>query len=141
MPVSIAKVLSNNDVGTTGSHQAGMCVPRSGDVRSFFPPLDENVLNPRAVVVVREAVSSTRWEFNFIYYNNRRFGGTRNEYRLTGMTAYLRAVGAKAGDVVEMWRTSGESILVELKRGSSSPAVGDNDDVLVLGSEWVCIKR
>ena len=44
------------------------------------------------------------WEFAFIYYNNRRFGGTRNEYRLTRMTRYIRQAGLVSGDDVILHR-------------------------------------
>ncbi len=89
MSRKISKKLSANDVGTTGAHQAGILVPKEKAILSFFPSLDPSVKNPRMTLVVRELKDGTRWEFNFIYYNNRLFGGTRNEYRLTCMTQYL----------------------------------------------------
>ena len=43
----IAKILSANDTGETGGHQAGILVPREPDVISFFPKLDASQYNPR----------------------------------------------------------------------------------------------
>ena len=38
-PKAITKTLSLNDSGETGGHQAGICVPKGGDVLIFFPDL------------------------------------------------------------------------------------------------------
>lgn len=100
MPESFAKVLSANDTGATGGHQAGILVPK-GDpaLLDFFPPLDAAVQNPDAWV---EAVDDDGrvWKLRYIYYNNSLHAenGTRNEYRLTHLTKYLREAGAKVGD-------------------------------------------
>lgn len=99
---SFAKVLSANDTGATGGHQAGILVPR-GDpaLLAFFPPLDAAVQNPDAWV---EAVDDDGrvWKLRYIYYNNKLHAenGTRNEYRLTHLTKYLRAARAKVGDAL-----------------------------------------
>lgn len=86
---TIAKVLSANDTGETGGHQAGILVPREERLLSFFPRLDPSQYNPRCHLnFVDDA--GTFWEFAFIYYNNKFFDGTRNEYRLTRMTKYIR---------------------------------------------------
>lgn len=88
-PKSISKILSLNDTGETGGHQAGILIPKGGDILQFFPELDADEKNPRiSLYFIDEA--NQRWKFNFIYYNNKFFGGTRNEYRLTGMTEYIR---------------------------------------------------
>lgn len=98
-PRQISKVLSNNDIGETGSHQAGICIPKKNDILSFFPELDNRIKNPRETMVFTDR-SGGRWKFNFIYYNNKFFGGTRNEYRLTGMIPFIRENNLKAGDTV-----------------------------------------
>ena len=69
---AISKVLSANDTGETGGHQAGICVPRGSDVLAFFPDLGNSVKNPRASMVFVDDWGQ-RWNFNFIYYNNRIF--------------------------------------------------------------------
>lgn len=94
---TLTKILSSNDVGETGAHQAGMLVPKGGEYLKFFPALDAAMFNPRCVLLCIDS-RGKRWEFNFIYYNNRSFGGTRNEYRLTRMTKFFREAGAMSGD-------------------------------------------
>ena len=88
-PRTIRKTLSANDAGETGGHQAGILIPRDRRILTFFPQLNTSELNPRTHITFEDA-AGTPWEFAFIYYNNRRFGGTRNEYRLTRMTRYIR---------------------------------------------------
>ena len=84
--VKVTKLLSANDTGETGGHQAGICVPKRQEILSFFPTLDSRTKNPRMTIVFHCMNSGEKWTFNYIYYNNKFFGGTRNEYRLTGMT-------------------------------------------------------
>lgn len=131
----IRKKLSANDVGTTGTHQAGILVPKAPTVLEFFPTLDVSILNPRANLTLHDKSDGTRWEFNFIYYNNKKFGGTRNEYRLTCMTQYLRAINAKVGDEIIFSRDKNFSYQLELVRSASS--IDDSDeDILVLSGGW-----
>ena len=136
----VTKRLSDNDVSATGGHQAGILVPKAEDILAFFPRLPKREsLNPRAAIAVREELSGTRWMFNFIYYNNRYFGGTRNEYRLTCMTRYLRASNAVTGDDLTFAKDSNGSIVISLCRAN---AVGDsqpNPGVLVLSGGWKII--
>ena len=89
---TISKVLSANDTGETGGHQAGLLIPKQERILSFFPSLDASTLNPRAHLQFEDDVGAL-WEFAFIYYNNGLFGGTRNEYRLTRMTRFMREAG------------------------------------------------
>lgn len=99
-PQSFAKVLSANDTGATGGHQAGILVPKSDPaLLAFFPPLAAEVQNPDAWVEAEDDDGCV-WKLRYIYYNNRLHAenGTRNEYRLTHLTKYLRHAGAKAGD-------------------------------------------
>lgn len=134
----ITKILSANDVGDTGAHQAGILVPKVPEILSFFPLLNSKEKNPRVTLVFREEDGITRWDFNFIYYNNRLFGGTRNEYRLTCMTKYLRARNASVGDLVLMSKDADGRLTVDLKR-ANAPAT-TQDDVLVLSGGWKVIK-
>lgn len=141
MTKEIRKVLSANDTGETGAHQAGILVPKNEKILSFFPSLDRNARNPRMTLVMREE-DGTRWEFNFIYYNNRLTGaGTRNEFRLTVMTKYLRAANAKAGDVLVFSKDADDSFRVRLQRASRETPLVNDDDVLVLSGGWTVINR
>ena len=130
---SITKVLSANDTGETGGHQAGILVPREERLLSFFPSLDRNEYNPRAHLNFEDA-SGVDWEFAFIYYNNKFFGGTRNEYRLTRMTRYIREAGLVTGDEVVLSRNVFGDYSIDFKR--KSEAVQDERGVLKLGSGW-----
>lgn len=137
--MTVAKMLTANDTGTTGGHQAGILVPKAPEILSFFPHLNAAEKNPRTMLVVREKESGVRWKFNFIYYNNKHFGGTRDEYRLTCMTRYLRAVAAAEGDELVFTKDPNGSLHVELVRQGSAASSAGSNGVLVLGSGWVCI--
>lgn len=101
----VRKVLSANDVGLTGSHQAGIAIPKDPDIRAFFPPLDAAAYNPDFWMSVATPQTGQQWQLRFIYYNNKTHGqGTRNEYRLTHTSPMLRALAASAGDVLAFRR-------------------------------------
>lgn len=103
---AVSKVLTPNDVGTTGSHQAGIAVPRQAATLAFFPALDTGLYNPRQQLLFREVGGIDEWPLNFIYYNGKLHGrSTRNEYRLTGLTPYFRRHEAAVGDTLHLCRT------------------------------------
>jgi hypothetical protein len=139
---SIAKQLSMNDSGETGGHQAGMLIPKREEILSFFPKLDSSQKNPRAAMYFTDK-SGKIWRMNFIYYNNRFFGGTRNEYRLTGMTAYFRESNLKAEDEVILTRSNNQlSIDYKKKNILTIREVitdGQKKSILVLGGGWKVI--
>lgn len=98
------KILSANDVGTTGGHMGGILVPRGdGQLLAFLPPLDQGVLNP-SVWIDCETPDGQFLRLRFVYYNNRLHvpEGTRNEYRITYLTKFLRDAKAKEGDAFEI---------------------------------------
>lgn len=136
---TVRKALSANDLGKTGSHQAGILVPKVKEMLAFFPRLDPKVKNPRATIVLREAGDGARREFNFIYYNGKLFGGTRNEYRLTCMTAYLRESGAAIGDEIVISMDEGASYLIDVVRSNAQNSRLD-EDVIVLSGGWKITK-
>ena len=113
----VAKRLSANDLGRTGSHQAGILVPKRGEILAFFPPLEMTSLNPRVKLVASVDGSSEVFDLAFIYYNNKLFGtGTRNEYRLTGLTRLLRALEADIGDTLLLKWAAGDHLTASLAR-------------------------
>jgi hypothetical protein len=70
----LVKLLTGNDVGSTGSHQAGVHVPKP--LVSYFPPLAEGEFNPDTWLEVSDGERSWRWRY--IHYNNEVHGiGTR----------------------------------------------------------------
>jgi hypothetical protein len=132
----IAKVLSANDTGETGGHQAGILVPKNPEILAFFPPLSSDVKNPRHHLFFRDDTGE-QWEFAFIYYNGRLFGGTRNEYRLTRMTPFMRAAGLKAGDELILEHREGEGYSVRYARAQQTRI---QNGVLKLGGDWKVVR-
>ena len=103
------KTLTANDTGETGGHQAGVHIPKSqSDLVAFLPPLDPSIKNPNSWIIAQDE-EGMEWQFRYIYYNNKHHDpqGTRDEYRITHMTQYFRAVGARTGDVLVLSGTSG----------------------------------
>lgn len=129
---AIEKVLSANDTGETGGHQAGICVPKAPNILSFFPHLNTKSKNPREVLDVTDE-TGREWSFVFIYYNNRFFGGTRNEYRLTGMTAFFRQFNVKAGDKVVLRRENHRIVRISFRRANKA------GKVLRISASWKVI--
>lgn len=129
---AIEKTLSANDTGETGGHQAGILVPKDSRILSFFPQLNPDIKNPRAVLDMLDE-TGREWTFHFIYYNNRFFGGTRNEYRLTGMTAFFREFNLKAGDKVLMRHESPRRTRITFHRAR------EQGGVLKLSPTWKVI--
>ena len=104
------KTLSANDVGTTGGHMGGILVPKGdGELLAFLPRLDPSVLNPSAWINCLTPDGNTL-RLRFVYYNNRMHApnGTRNEYRITYLTKFLRDANAKEGDAFEIARSDEE---------------------------------
>ena len=136
--LAITKELTANDTGDTGAHQAGMHIPKDRAVLSFFPLLDSRVRNPRCAIDVYDG-DGVLWEFSFIYYNNRRFGGTRDEYRLTRMTPFIRKYDLRPGDRVILRRDSRtELCYIDIERRAAEHSVPPGR--LKLGSRWKEIK-
>ena len=138
---TITKVLSANDSGETGAHQAGILVPRDERILSFFPSLDASRPNPRVHLRFTDPSGQT-WDFAFIYYNNRFFGGTRNEYRLTRMTKFIRESGLVTGDEVVMNRNTNGNYSISYRR-ANEPTISRSEAgrvLLKLGSGWRVIK-
>jgi len=140
MTTEIRKKLSANDVGVNGSHQAGILIPKEIRILSFFPELDKTERNPRMELVVYERESRERWEFNYIYYNKKLFGeGTRNEYRLTKMTQFLRAIDAKVDDELVFSRDENASFVIDINRSSTSSKLKIDGNTLILSGGWTII--
>ncbi len=135
----IRKVLTRNDTGETGGHQAGMCVPKQEAFLGFFPPLDPEVKNPRIVLPFLEA-GGRMWRFHFIHYNNRLHdqGGTRNEYRLTGLTAFMKDRNLREKDILVLTREAGGLYRIDSERGTAPDRV--REGVLRLSGKWRIIR-
>ena len=107
--IKIRKSLSWNDCGMGLGHQAGVLVPKEVAAESF-PMLDSGGKNPRIWGTLTSGLSPNDFKICVIHYNNRFFGGTRNEYRVTGITPFLREVSAKEGDTLVLTITMENSL-------------------------------
>jgi Restriction endonuclease EcoRII, N-terminal len=132
----ISKILSHNDTGQSGAHQAGILVPKSQDILTFFPPLGRTEKNPRVHLEFIDD-NDTKWIFAFIYYNNAYYGGTRNEFRLTCMTQFIHSNNLKAGDELIFTKEASDYRRISFKRTNATPMIVNG--VLHLGSEWKVI--
>jgi len=135
------KVLSANDVGATGSHQAGIHIPKSEtELLAFLPQLNPKIKNPDVWIDCIDENGTTR-RFRFVYYNNRLHeAGTRNEYRITHMTEYFRETKARAGDSLELSCDQGQlhySIRV-INEPITIPLLNEEESVyrIKLKSSW-----
>lgn len=102
--VAFKKILSANDVGSTGAHQAGILIPKGESaLLEFLPRLDPSIKNPDTWLQCIDDDQEPQ-RFRFVYYNNKLHEprGTRNEYRLTWMTAWFKNLSAQAGDTFEI---------------------------------------
>jgi Restriction endonuclease EcoRII, N-terminal len=137
-PNQISKLLSANDTGETGAHQAGILIQKDSGVVSFFPRLDASDYNPRCHLFFEDAAGE-RWEFAFIYYNNKLLGrGTRNEYRLTRMTNYFRRHSLQAGDEIMLKRSTTDDFSIEHRRKNQAERTASG--VLRLAAGWKVIE-
>lgn len=99
----VCKTLSKNDLGWTGGHQSGILVPKEVIRLNFLPFLNPNEYNPRCGISFDFRGNTV--SFTFIYYNNRLHNrGTRNEYRITGMTKFFRENSCEPGDTLKFSR-------------------------------------
>jgi len=133
----ITKTLSRNDTGETGGHQAGILVPKNPAVLSFFPALGFTEKNPRHMLTFSDELGE-KWTFAFIYYNNSLFGGTRNEYRLTRMTPFIRGHNLQAGDALTLHRSRDGYYSITYQRKHQSAQ--RSDGTLRLGSSWKVVR-
>jgi hypothetical protein len=101
---SALKRLSDNDVGKTNSHQAGFLIPKIFINEGLFERMSDKELNPRLRLKFRDLTDDTDLYLTYIYYNNKFFNGTRHEYRLTGLTRWIKSHGLKSGDTIQISR-------------------------------------
>ena len=129
----IEKTLARNDTGETGSHQAGIAIPKKTEILSFFPNLDKNIKNPREPVICKDSYGRD-WVFEFVYYNGKFFGGTRNEYRLLKTARFIKEYALKAGDKIIFKKYVNDQYAVEylLKKDFKSTS----DEILIIGNKW-----
>lgn len=117
----ISKVLTANDIGLTGGHQAGITVPQYSGMLEFFPKLDENIVNPSTRILCTDFSSQERTYLRYVYYNGKIHGtSTRNEYRITGLTKYFRDRIAEVGDDLIFRRHPDGQFSIDINKSSPS---------------------
>jgi hypothetical protein len=119
---SVQKILSDNDVGATNSHQAGFLIPKEFVKKGLFEVLSDENLNPRLRLRLVDLSDGSEIYCSYIYYNNRNFGGTRLEYRLTGLTRWIKNHGLRSGDVIQISRTGLHDYSVEIAKDKRKPS-------------------
>lgn len=126
MSKSYEKILTKNDTGETGGHQAGIAVPKKDlELLAFFPKLDIQVFNPDRWLTCEDP-DGDLWEMRYVYYNGKTFSpmkSTRNEYRITHMTKFFSTWNAKSGDSVIFTSTGREgNYRISIKKASEGDA-------------------
>jgi hypothetical protein len=144
MMQTIEKLLTANDCGETGTHQGGICVPKGIVKVAFFPHLAPADFNPRTTITMVDDAHG-KWAFEFIYYNSRVHNrGTRNEYRLTWMTKFLRQFNLKPGDTLVFSRDDDHAYRIGFTRAGQTPLVAAAQPAgkvrLKLASGWKVIE-
>ena len=128
----VAKTLSANDVGETGSGQEGIAIPKTGKILNFFPILNKNVKNPRIDIKFTDT-HGEEWFFGFVYYNNKFFGGTRNEYRLSKTRKYIKISCLKSGDRIILKNINGKRIISNSNEETEQKY---KKNLITLSGEW-----
>lgn len=133
---SALKKLSENDVGETKSHQAGFLIPKELVKNGLFEELTNQALNPRLRLKIIDMTDGTEIYGTYIFYNNRLFGGTRLEYRLTGLTKWIKNHGLCSGDILKITRTNTHDYEIDILRGERRPSnLSDESWTALYGKE------
>ncbi len=139
---SVSKSLSANDVGLTGAHQAGILVPKDERILGFFPRLAESSKNPSKIISCHILDLGIYADFRFVHYNNKVVeGGTRDEYRLTRMTAVLRDLIARVGDVLIFSKDGAGQIALEIVRSGAQREVPSVASEYCLQGGWKIVMK
>ena len=133
--VVVEKKLTANDLGLTGSHQVGICIPQPVVRLGFFPELDTESFNPECPIAARVEPGGRSVALKYIYYNGRLTGrSTRNEYRLTRTTGLFRMLTAQPGDLLRFRLLPSGEIEISVRheddddfRVGVSPPAGSGD--------------
>lgn len=118
---SAIKRLSENDVGATYSHQAGFLIPKLFVKEGLFESLNDSELNPRIKLKFTDLSDNSDIYLSYIYYNNKFFNGTRHEYRLTGLTRWIKNHGLKSGDSIQLTRIGKYDYTVQIIKEERRP--------------------
>lgn len=141
----VTKILTPNDVGTTGSHQSGIAVPKTGEMLDFFPVLDASEFNPRQVLYGLDSHHEVSIPLTYIYYNGKLHGrSTRNEFRLTGLSGFFSRNSAEAGDKLTIKRLAELDYILSITKPTSEPIVLQEDQfsfTITLTGQWTTYRK
>ena len=134
------KVLTPNDTGETGGHQAGIAVPKQDlELIAFFPKLATKTFNPDIWITCIDPDEQI-WEMRFVFYNGKTFHprkSTRNEYRITHMTKFFAKWNARSGDSVIFTSTKQEgNYRISIKK---TPSEDSNTKKIVVLRGWKAV--
>jgi hypothetical protein len=131
--IVLRKTLTANDLGRTGSHQAGLHVPKA--MVDYMPSLNETRQNPDTWLTV--SFEKFIWRWRYIHYNNALFGtGTRDEYRLTHTREFLQSTPLLVGQQIELRRTGDASLIVR----PVNPRRDEDPLVLMTSGPWRVVR-
>lgn len=111
------KTITRNDLGLTGSHQAGWALngPSAADKFEVFPTLSPSIKNDERQIHLLDPTGAS-WNLRYIYFNSKSSEAKpngRDEYRLTkgrsGQTPadLADSLGLRVGDKVIFTRSRG----------------------------------
>ena len=114
---SFEKLLSASDLGLTGGHMGGILIPRNQPALiALFPSLNPLQYNPSVDLDFTTSAGLSH-KLRLVYYNNKLHNkGTRNEYRLTCLTRFLRNSGADIGDRFRITKTQFGAFYMEVSK-------------------------
>ena len=95
--VRVSKTLTWNDCGVGRSHQAGIHIPKETG-KLLFIAIPDSIKNPKITIDLSAFGDGPLFQTVITYYNSRKFGGTRDEYRLTHIRNFLKDSSLKPGD-------------------------------------------
>ena len=130
----ISKILTKTDTGESGSHQSGPGITKK--FIDFFPDLPSvQKKNPHKEIDFKGRDKT--WTLKFIYYNNKFFGGTRNEHRLTLIKKYYKKYDLKSGDELILSKKDG---IYYIDHNKNNGEKTESSEVIKLSNKWRKIK-
>jgi len=121
MADKFSKILTKNDCGFTGSHQSGLHISKKEvSLLEALPKLDPSRKNPDIELHCIDKKFG-KFVFRYVHYNNRLHtkNGTRDEYRITKITEYLKLTCAIPGDVLSISKIeSTDKFYLEITKGA-----------------------
>jgi hypothetical protein len=118
--MELIKALTSNDVGSTGGHQSGVVIPKNVARGEFFPLLNAEEINPRIILDAFAPDIGRSLRLNYIYYNGKLHNtSTRNEFRLTGISPFLKEAGAQEGDNLILIKARSFRYLIKIETCTS----------------------